>query len=208
MKNTIIIKSAALIMAASMMLAAASCGDSSSSSSGKPASSTSVSKTTASSAETEAATEASTAGNANITGSEQVWGIYTVMVPDGWNLKGGDYFDDKNPEVCSVKKSDFYYFDIKSEKEDVQKQQYEYNKKTYTNEQKDIPATKLGDIEWNGFQYGNDFGGGFELYGQSNGKFLRVSCAGFSIDSPEAKAVLGSLKVNASETSASEASSV
>ncbi|NLT10390.1 MAG: hypothetical protein GXY08_12980, partial [Ruminococcus sp.] len=136
---------------------------------------------------------------ADLTGTEQTWGVFTLMVPDGWTLKGGDFLDENDPELCSVKKSDFSYFDIKSEKEDVQQKQYEYNKNTYTNEQKDIPATTLGDIEWNGFQYGNDFGGGFELYGQSNGRFLRVSCAGFSFDSPEAQAILGSLKVSPAE---------
>ncbi|HRR75552.1 MAG: hypothetical protein IJK31_08135 [Ruminococcus sp.] len=196
MKNPIIAKSAAILIAASMSLALASCGDSDSSSKSEKKGSSAV-------IETEAPTEAEelieTETVAELTGTDQTWGIFSVMVPDGWTLKGGDFFDENDPEMCSVKKSDFSYFDIKSEKENVQMQKYENNKNTYTNEQKDIPATTLGDIEWNGFQYGNDFGGGFELYGQSGGRFLRVSCAGFSFDSPEAQAILGSLKVSPAE---------
>lgn len=199
MKNPIISKTAAILMTASMTLSLASCGDSDSSSKSKSSTSSSVStendiETTPE--ETEEYTEEETDSNKEITGSEQTWGVFTVMVPDGWTLKGGDFLDENEPNKCSVRKTDFNFFDIKNEKEEVQKQQYEYNKKTYTNEQKDLPATTLGGIEWNGFQYGNDFGGGFELYGQSNGKFLRVSCAGFSFDSPETKAILGSLKVS------------
>ena len=76
------------------------------------------------------------------------------------------------------------------EKEDVSKNQYEYNKKTYTNEQKDVSG-KYGDIEWTGFSYSN----GYELYGMSNGKPVRVSCSGFKFDGPETKAVLESLKI-------------
>ncbi|MBQ9894893.1 MAG: hypothetical protein IJM38_05835 [Ruminococcus sp.] len=199
MKNSLIVKTAVTLMTASMALALVSCGDSDSSSKSSSSKTSSVSSETdidAATDEIEEYTEAETENNAEITGSEQTWGVFTVMVPDGWTLKGGDVFDENDPNYCSVKKSDFSYFDIKSEKEEVQKQKYEYNKNTYTNEQKDLPATTLGNIEWNGFQYGNDFGGGFELYGQSNGKFLRVSCAGFSFDSPETKAILGSLKVS------------
>ena len=75
------------------------------------------------------------------------------------------------------------------------KQKYDYNKKTYTQDQKDLPATKVGDIEWNGFEYGGDFNKGFELYATVNGKNIRVSSCGFKFDSPEAKAILGSIKL-------------
>lgn len=184
MKN-MIVKTAAVLMTANMAFALTGCGSSSSS------------KADTSPAEvSDPVSEAPTENAAEITGAEQTWGIYTVMVPDGWKLRKGDVLDENAPEFCSVKKSDFKYFDFMCEEENVQKQHYEYNKKTYTNEQKDIPATTIGSIEWTGFQYGNDFGGGFELYGKSGGKFLRVSCAGFSFDSPETQAVLGSLKIS------------
>lgn len=198
MKISVIAKTAAILLAASTTLALASCGDSSSSSKSDNSSSSKAAASSSESAEpeTEEITEEQTEESAELTGAEQTWGIYTVMVPDGWTLKGGDYFDENDPDVCAVKKSDFSYFEFKSETESTQKQQYEYNKSNYTNEQTDIPATMVGDIEWTGFQYGNDFGGGFELYAQAEGKFLRVSCAGFKFDSPEAEFVLSSLKVS------------
>ena len=81
------------------------------------------------------------------------------------------------------------------EKEDVSKNQYEYNKKTYTNEQKDVSG-KYGDIEWTGFDYSDGFGGyGFEAYATANGKPVRVSCCGYKFGSEEAKAVLETLKI-------------
>ena len=90
--------------------------------------------------------------------AEQTWGAMTVSVPSGWEFKTGDFLDDKDERYCSVKKSDLSYFDFKMEDADVAKQQYEYNKKTYTNEQSDVGG-KIGDIDWTGFQYSDGFGG-------------------------------------------------
>ncbi len=198
MKNSMTIKAAALILAASMTLALASCGDNESSSKEEKAATT----TAAADIVTE---ESSEAQPAEITGETKTWGVFTVLVPNGWTLKGGDFLDENDPDVVSVKESDFKYFDIKSETEEVQKKQYEYNKNTYTNEQQDLPATTFGGIEWNGFSYGNDFGGGFELYAKSGDKYLRVSSAGFAFDGPETKAVLDSLLVSTENDGGTEA---
>ena len=171
---------AALSLAAAMSIGMTACGDSS---------------TADDNNDTPPVTSSSAAEDKEITGETKTWGVFTVMIPEGWEFKGGDTFDENDPNYCSVKKSDFSYFDLKSEKDEVMKNQYEYNKKTYTSNQKDIPATKVGDIEWTGFEYGSDFGDGFELYAVSNGKNIRVSCAGFKFDSPEAKAILASIKL-------------
>jgi ketol-acid reductoisomerase len=115
------------------MLGMTACGDSSS----KSEDNSTASSAAVSSSETE---------NKEITGKTETWGVFTVLVPDGWTLRKGDALDENDQTVCSVKKSDFSYFDLKSEKDDVMKQKYDYNKKTYTNGQKDLPATKVGDI--------------------------------------------------------------
>ena len=127
--------------------------------------------------------------------STETWGDYTVGIPEGWTFRKGDAFDDADTRYCSVKKSDFKYFDFKMETEETMTKQYEYNKNTYTNEQTDISGT-YGGIDWTGFQYSDGWGGyGFELYAITNGKPVRVSSCGFKFDSPEAEAVLGSLKI-------------
>ena len=182
MKKSIMAKAASIILASSLMLGMTACGDSSSKSEDTG---------TASSAAASSASE-----DKEITGKTETWGVFTVLVPDGWTLRKGDALDENDQTVCSVKKSDFSYFDLKSEKDDVMKQKYDYNKKTYTQDQKDLPATKVGDIEWNGFEYGGDFNKGFELYATVNGKNIRVSSCGFKFDSPEAKAVLASIKLS------------
>ena len=182
MKKSVLAKAASIILASSLMLGMTACGDSSS----KSEDNSTASSAAVSSSETE---------NKEITGKTETWGVFTVLVPDGWTLRKGDALDENDQSVCSVKKSDFSYFDLKSEKDDVMKQKYDYNKKTYTDQQKDLPATKVGDIEWNGFEYGGDFNKGFELYATVNCKNIRVSSCGFKFDSPEAKAVLGSIKL-------------
>ncbi|MBR6475086.1 MAG: hypothetical protein IKS98_06520 [Lachnospiraceae bacterium] len=123
----------------------------------------------------------------------ETWGDYTVGVPTEWEFRKGDFLDENDTRYCSVKKSDFKYFDLKMEEEQVANNQYNYNKNTYTNEQEDI-SVKYGDIDWTGFQYSDGWGGyGFELIATVNEKPVRVSSCGFKYDSEEAKLVLGSL---------------
>ena len=122
------------------------------------------------------------------------WGDFTIDVPKGMEFSGGDFLDDKDTSVFSVKKSELSYFDFKEEDKDTQKQQYEYNKSTYTEEQKDVSG-KIGDIDWTGFQYSDGFGGqGIELYAEANGKYIRVS-ATFGFDDEVTQKLLATLKV-------------
>ena len=204
MRRSMLARLAAMTLAASMMFTLTACGDSDSSSKSK-----SDEKTSSAAAEDESTPgdeESKSGEEGNVTGEVKQWGIYSVLIPEGWTLRTGDVLDDNDENYCSVKKSDFSYFDFKCETEDVQKMQYNYNKNTYTLNQADLPETEIASIKWNGFEYGNDFTKGFELYGSSNGRFLRVSGVGFAFDSAEAKAVLGSLKVTeAPADSSSEA---
>ncbi len=181
MKKSVLAKAASIILATSLMLGMTACGDSS--------------KADDNGTSSTAADSSSAAEDKEITGETKTWGVFTVLVPEGWELKGGNVLDENDQNVCSVKKSDFSYFDLKSEKDDIMKNQYDYNKKTYTDQQKDLAATKIGDIEWNGFEYGGDLNKGFEIYATANGKNIRVSCCGFAFDSAEAKAILGSIKL-------------
>ena len=127
--------------------------------------------------------------------TEETWGDLTVSVPSGYTFRKGDVLDENDTRYCSVKKSDFHYIDFKMEDDDTCKQQYDYNKKTYTNEQKDVSGT-YADIAWTGFEYGDGLGGkGFEAYAKVNDKNLRISGAGCAFDSEEAKAILGTVKV-------------
>ena len=127
--------------------------------------------------------------------STETWGDFTVGIPADWTFRKGDALDEEDTRYCSVKKSDFKFFDFKRETEDLANQHYTYNKNTYTNEQKDVSGTIAG-IEWTGFQYSDGWGGyGFELIATVGGKPVRVSSSGFAFDSEEAKAILGSLVV-------------
>lgn len=129
--------------------------------------------------------------------STETWGDFTVGVPEGWTFRKGDVFDEEDTRYCSVKKSDFSYFDLKMQTENIATQQYAYNKNTYTNEQVDI-TVNYGGISWTGFQYSDGWGGyGFELIGYAgdDNKIVRISSCGFAYDSEAAKTVLGSLVI-------------
>ena len=145
-----------------------------------------------------AATDSSDDNGSVESGSEQSWGNFTVFVPEGFELKGGDVFDETDPRYFSVKKGEFYYFDFfTSDVEDDVMSKYDYNKNTYTNEQVDVEGTYNG-IQWTGFQYSDGFGGyGFEAYTSIDGTYVKVGSAGFEFTSTEAETILGSLKVSA-----------
>ena len=128
-------------------------------------------------------------------GKTETWGKFEVFVPAGMEFKGGDVFDPDDTRYFSVKRSDFAYFDFNGEDSETGMNKYNYNKSTYTNGQADVTLT-IGGVEWTGFTY-DAFGiPAFELYGTVNDTFVRVSSAGFKTDSAEAKAVIGSLKIN------------
>ena len=121
-------------------------------------------------------------------------GEFSVEVPAGWEFEQGDFFDENDTRYFSVKKSMFSYFDFSADGEENIKQQYDYNKNTYTNEQEGKKGT-FGDVEWVGFQYSDGYGGyGIEAYATIDGVMIRVSSAGFKFDAAETKAVLSSVK--------------
>lgn len=127
------------------------------------------------------------------------WGDWTVGVPAGYTLEGGDFFDETDPRYFSVKKSDFTFFDFKADGEEQIMNHYNYNKDTYTNEQKDVQGT-FGGNEWTGFQYSDGWGGyGFEAYATVGGELIRVSAVGFAFDDATAGAVLSSLQYTPAE---------
>lgn len=85
MKRSILARSVSIILATSLMLGMTACGDSSNTYSSSEVSS-------------------SSAGSEEVKGESKTWGLFTVLVPDGWTLKGGDVFDEKDGNICSVRK--------------------------------------------------------------------------------------------------------
>ncbi|MBO4394860.1 MAG: hypothetical protein J5819_00755 [Eubacterium sp.] len=131
------------------------------------------------------------------TAKEETWGVFTISVPTGFEFKTGDTLDEKYEGSCSVKESTFKYFDIDISDKENGMNHYNYNKETYTNEQKDVSGT-IGDFSWTGFQYSDGFGGyGFELYTEVGDQVLRISSAGYEFGSAVPEAILATLHVKA-----------
>ena len=138
-------------------------------------------------------------------GQTMTWGNYSFFVPDGMTLKGGDTFDENDPRYFSIQKSSLSTYDFKTEdSEENMMNTYNYNKKTYTNGQFDVEA-EYGGIKWTGFQYDGFGTPGFEAYTTIDGVYLRVSCTFHAFDNDIAKAILGSIKINAEGSTAETA---
>lgn len=152
------------------------------------------STTTTSLPSSETVTEATTENGQTET---HTWGRVSVSAPPTFKLKKGDTFDENDENYFSLKVSDFKYIDFKSESADTIDKQYEYNKKTYTNEQTDVSAT-YGDYTWTGFQYSDGFGGyGFEAYvSNPTGINFRVSSAGYKFDDNTIKDIFSSINIS------------
>lgn len=129
-------------------------------------------------------------------------GDWTVDVPAGFEFKTGDFLDENDTRYFSVKKSSFSYFEFSADGEERVMNKYNYNKNTYTNEQKDVKGT-FGGHEWIGFQYSDGYGGyGVEAYTTIDGQTIRVASVGYAFDNEILAAVLGSLKYTPSATPA------
>ena len=181
-------KLTALALALSMALAMTACGsDSSSSGSAEnPDADTSAAGYGYSSNEIDASK-----------GQTMTWGSFSFFVPDGMTFKGGDTFDENDTRYFSIKKSSLSSYDFKTEEsEESMMTAYNYNKSTYTNGQFDVSA-EYGGIKWTGFQYDSSITPCFEAYAAIDGVYLRVSCTCHAFDDDIAKAILGSIKINA-----------
>ena len=189
----------AICVTATIGLFITGCGSSSTSTT------TNSTDTTNTSISTEMTTDTTAAGiteeftTQNIPGTNTTWGQFTFVVPAGVAFKGGDVFDENDTRICSLKVSDFKYFEFKTESADVMKQKYDYNKSTYTTEQSDISKI-INGINWTGFQYSDGWGGyGFELYTTVNNTCVRVSSAGYKFDDDLTTSILENFSVAALE---------
>ena len=87
MKKSILGKAASIILASSLMLGMTACGDSSKSEDTGAASSAAAS---------------SASEDKEITGKTETWGVFTVLVPDGWTLRKGDALDENDQTVRNL----------------------------------------------------------------------------------------------------------
>lgn len=121
-------------------------------------------------------------------------GDWTVDVPVGYELKIGDFLNENDTRYFTVKKSSFSYFEFSADGEERIMNKYNYNKNTYTNEQKDVKGS-FGGNEWVGFQYSDGYGGyGVEAYATIDGEMIRLASVGYAFDNEMLNTVLSSLK--------------
>lgn len=92
------------------------------------------------------------AADGEVEGSTDGFGDFvSVLVPEEFTFHR-DSWNEENPHFVSIEKSDWTYFNLHNfTTEDEMKSDYDYVKKTYTNEQTDVSAD-YGGIDWSGFQ--------------------------------------------------------
>ena len=131
-----------------------------------------------------------------ITGEEQTWGRYTLLVPDSTVLQGGNVLDPNDPDVMKLcdKNNDFHYlmfniFSLESCLNSIK------GTKEVNANAEDITLDLDGTV-WTGVKYDSLGTDGFQMYAQLGGEAVLVSGYFYGYDSALVKAVLGSLKLN------------
>ncbi len=87
-------------------------------------------------------------------GETQTWGNITVFVPEGFALKGGDMFDDEDPDKLTLSKdgSSFDYFLVTAGfTQDNAEMSIEGTRSA--NEGCEDVEIKVGDVTWKGVAY-------------------------------------------------------
>lgn len=127
-------------------------------------------------------------------GETQTWGRYTVLIPDGYVLKGGDVFDEENTKAFNInnKDSSLTYFMFNTYDEDSCKSSIDTTKDM--NEGASDVSVVYNGVTWTGVAYESIGIACFSMYADfGNGDFVLLSAAGNAYDSDTTSAILSSL---------------
>lgn len=145
--------------------------------------------------------DASQGGNqtANVKGTASEWGVYKVLVPEGYTLKGGNLLNENDTEKFNINNNEnaltyfmFGLYDEEGAKDSID------TTRDINEGAKDVTATYNG-VAWSGVSYESLGYNCFSMSGQFGDKYVVVTAVGNAYDSDIASAILSSLEVNATE---------
>ena len=145
-------------------------------------------------------TEPAETNDTEIKGETETWGRYTVFVPEGYALKGGDAFDENNEKSFNLNGDEgfFNYFMFNLYNEDSAKMSVETTKES--NEGAEDVEIEFGGVKWIGVAYESMDIPCFSMYADfGNDEFVLVSGASNAYDSDLVNAVLSSIVVAPAE---------
>lgn len=151
----------------------------------------------------EAKESAADTSGSKVEGEIQTWGIFTVLVPAGMKLKGGDMFnaDASDAFTVSLLSDETHQLRVSVVSEDDAVSGIETTKElNASSDPKDVEF-KTGDVTWKGVAY--VYGGTsdcFQVYGEIDGRFVLVGSSYLAYDAEEVTAVLSSIVLAPAES--------
>jgi hypothetical protein len=135
---------------------------------------------------------------AEVSGEKQTWGEFTVLVPSGMTLKGGDMLNADATDAFTLSMSDNESKQLRFSIEDEETCTSSVDTTKEMNEDsnpEDVEFT-AGGVTWKGVAY--VYAGTspcFQIYGEVNGRFVLVGSSYIAYDDAAVTAALGSLEV-------------
>lgn len=131
-----------------------------------------------------------------ITGKEEIWGRYTVLVPSGMEFSGGNILDPNDPKTFTIKDPDSSYNYISFSMYDLDACERSVRGTKEANGADDV-TLELDGAVWTGVAYKYGSSDAFQLYAEVDGEYVLVTSFGFPYDGALVKAVLGSVSIAA-----------
>lgn len=149
----------------------------------------------AASSEAESSQEASSQAAPVVSGEEQTWGNFTLLVPEGMTLKGGSLIDPESEDslTLTLDENEAHYIMMDVVAAETAEASIDATKEM--NEGSEDVTLSAG-ADWKGCAY--KYAGMmdcFQLYAAVGGKTVMVRSAWFAYDDDTVQAVLSSLQV-------------
>ena len=135
-------------------------------------------------------------GAKEVKGETQTWGRFTLLLPEGMILKGGNMFDENDPSIVTIKdaENELHYLMFNLYDEDTCKSSLESTKSANGGEDFTMEAN---GVTWTGVFYNTFSYEGFQMYGEVDGQYVLVGGYYYGHEHEITKAVVSSLKVAA-----------
>ncbi len=143
------------------------------------------------------------AGGDAVKGETRTWGNFTVLVPEGMTLKGGNLLNAEDPDCFNLHLTDnelhYVMIDLALDEESAKDGVATTKEMNEDSDPKDVTLT--AGAAWTGVSY-NYYGSCdcFQIYATVNGRVVVARGAYYAFDSATVKAILSSLTYTPAES--------
>ena len=147
-------------------------------------------------------------GKESITGKTEIYGCFSVLVPDGMELEPGDLLDSSNPDAFTVRDSEeaFRYILVSANDEIWIDEGMDFTKELNDGCEFVDCSLPLGNTTFTGFSYVSSGVDCLELKGCLDGVFLQVTAGLVKPTDGRLQAILESIKIDPAKAPKTDAS--